>query len=72
MLHYESLQLQLRLRLKLQKIHHTLEFNQSQCLKPYIEFNTPEIIKAEKKGGKDGNALYKLWNNAIYGKQWKT
>ena len=28
-LHYENLQLHLRLRLKLKKIHHVLEFNQS-------------------------------------------
>ena len=39
-LHYENLQLYLRLRLKPQKIHRVLEFNQSQWLRPYIEFNT--------------------------------
>ena len=38
-LHYENLQLCLRLGLKLKKIHGILEFNQSQRLKPYIEFN---------------------------------
>ena len=35
--------------LKLKKSHHVLEFNQSQCLKPYVEFNTKKIIEAEKK-----------------------
>ena len=38
--HYENWKLYLRLGLKLKKIHRVLEFNQSQCLKPYIEFNT--------------------------------
>ena len=36
-LHYENLQLYLRLELKLKKIHRVLEFNQSQWLKPFIE-----------------------------------
>ena len=38
-LHYENLQLYLRLRLKLKKIHCILELNQPQWLKPYVEFN---------------------------------
>ena len=32
MVHYENLQLYLRLGLKLEKIHHVLEFSQSQWL----------------------------------------
>ena len=43
---YETLQLYLRIGLKLKKIHSVLEFSQSQWLKPYIEFNTQEIIEA--------------------------
>ena len=39
MLHYENLQHFLRLELKLKKLHRVLEFNESQWLKPYIEFN---------------------------------
>ena len=35
----ESLQLYFRLGLKLNKIHRVLEFNRSQWLKPYVEFN---------------------------------
>ena len=55
-------------RIKTKKIHCVLEFNQSQWLKPYIEFNTQKRIDAEKNYDKDGKALFKLLNNAIYGK----
>ena len=44
------------------------EFNQSQWLKPYIEFNTQKRLEAEKNGDKDGKVLYKLMNSAVYGK----
>ena len=67
-LHYENLQLYLRLGLKLKKRYHILEFNQSQWLKPYIEFDTQKRIEAEKNRCRDGKALYKLMNNAVYGK----
>ena len=66
LLHYEKLQLYLRLGLK--KIHRVLEFNQSQWLKQYVEFNTQKRIEAEKNGDKDRKAFYKLINNAVYGK----
>ena len=48
-LHYENLHLYLRLGLKLTKIHHILEFNQCEWLKPYIEFNIQKRIEVEKK-----------------------
>ena len=65
-IHYENLQLYLRLGLKLKKIHHVLEFNQSQQLKPYIELNTQKRTEAEKSNCKYSKALPKLMNNAIY------
>ena len=34
--------------------------------------NTLKRIEAEKNGGKDEKALYKLMDNAVYGKQLKT
>ena len=68
MIHYEKLQLYLRVGLKLIKIHRVFEFNQSQWLKQYIKFNAQKRIEAEKNNDKDGNALYKLMNNAMYGK----
>ena len=45
---YENLQLYLRLGLKLKKMHRALEFNQSQWLKLYIEFNMQTRTEAEK------------------------
>ena len=54
--------------MKLKKIHCILEFNQSQWLKPYVEFNTQKRIEAEKNWDKDGKVLYKLMNNSVYGK----
>ena len=69
-IHYESLKLYLRLGLKIKKIHHVLEFNQSQWLKQYVGFNTKKRIEAEKNGDKDGKVLLKLILSME--KQWKT
>ena len=66
MIHYEILKLYLRLGLKLKK-HCLLEFNQSQWLKQYGEFNTQKI-EAEKNDDKNGKALCKSMNHAVYGK----
>ena len=67
-LHYQNFQLYWKLGLKyLKKIHCVLEFNQSQWLKLYVEFNTQKI-EAEKNGDKDGKALHKLMKNVVYGK----
>ena len=49
-------------------MHCVSELNQSEWLKPYVEFNVHKRIKAEKNGEKDGKVLYKLMNNAAYGK----
>ena len=68
LIHYENVQLYLRLGLNVKNIHHALEFNQPEWLKPYIEFNTQKKTEAEKNNDKDGKALHKLMNNAKYGK----
>ena len=52
-------------------MHHLLEFNQSQWLKPYTEFSTQKRIEVEKVNDKDGKVLQKLMNNAIYWKKMK-
>ena len=39
-IHYKNLKLYSMLGIKLKKVHHVLELNQSQWLKSYVEFNT--------------------------------
>ena len=67
-IHYENLKLYSRLGLKLKKKHHVLEFNHSQWLKQYVNFNAQKIIEGEKNEDKDGKALYKLMDNTVHGK----
>ena len=63
-LHYGNLLLYFKLELKLKK--YILEFNQSQWLRSYVEFNTLKRLEAKKNWNKDGKALLKLMNNAVY------
>ena len=65
-IHYENLQLCLRLGLKLKNIFCVLELNQSKWLKQYVEFEIQKRIEAERNGDKD--ALYKLMIDTAYGK----
>ena len=58
----------LETRLILKTICRILEFCQSQCLKPNVEFNTQKRIEAEKNGDKNGKSSYKLMKYAVYGK----
>ena len=50
--HYENLHYYLRLGLKLKKIHHVLEFDQSRLIKPYVELNIQKRIEAQKNKDK--------------------
>ena len=64
-LHHKILQLYLQLGLKLTKVHRMIEFTQKPWMKSYIEMNT----ELRKKGTSDFEKnLYKLMNNAVYGK----
>ena len=46
---YHELKTVLEVRIKTKRIHRVLEFNQSQWLKQYVEFNTQMESKMEKR-----------------------
>ena len=57
-LHYDNLVLYLSLGMRLTKIHRALSFDQSQWLKPYIDFNTQRRKEAKSRGDKFGDVFY--------------
>ena len=61
--HIKSLKQALNYGLKFKKIHRIIEFNQKAWVKPYIDMNT-EL----RKVAKDDFDLFKLMNNAVFGK----
>ena len=64
-IHIRALDQALRHGLVLEKIHLAIEFNQSDWMKGYIDFNTQLRTKATNDFEKD---FYKLMNNSVFGK----
>jgi hypothetical protein len=63
--HIKNLKFYLSRGMILKKIHKVLEFEQQAWMKSYIDFNTTKRSKAANDFEKD---LFKLMNNAVFGK----
>ena len=67
-IHYQNLQLYVSLGMKIKKIHRVIQFEQSAWMKPYIDLNIEKRKEAVRRGDKVGKDLFKLFNNAVFGK----
>ena len=64
-IHIRALNQALRHGLILERIHRTIEFDQSDWMKGYIDFKTQLRTEARNDFQKD---FYKLMNNSVFGK----
>ena len=63
--HYRNLKYYLSQGLIFKKVQKILEFKQNAWMKPYIDFNTRKRKEAINEADRN---LFKLLNNAVYGK----
>ena len=67
--HYRNLQLYLKLCMKLTKIHRTIKFREFPWLaSSNVDYNTEKRKEAVQNKDDAGNSLFKLMNNAVFGK----
>jgi len=64
-LHFANLQLYLHLGMKLEKVHRVLTFEQSNFLKPYIDYCTEKRMKSTSSFQ---GSVFKLLCNSLFGK----
>ena len=67
-IHIQALDQALAHGLVLERVHRAIKFNQSERMKPYIDFNTHLRTKATNDFEKD---FFKLMNNVVFGKMMK-
>jgi hypothetical protein len=65
-LHYRTLELYIRLGLKVTEVHRVISFNQKPFMKKFIEFNTKQRMQANNPFDV---AFFKFMNNSLFGKQ---
>ena len=54
--------------MEIKKIHRVIQFEQSCGMKPYIDLNIEKRKEATRRGDDAGKDLFKLFNNAVFGK----
>ena len=64
-IHIQALKQALQHGLRLDRIHRVIEFDQTPCLKTYVDFNTQLRMAATNDFEKD---FFKLMNNSVFGK----
>ena len=66
--HLKMLQFAIRHGYRVTKVNRIMSFAQESWIADYINFNTEQRNECKKKGDSVGSALFKLLNNAFFGK----